>query len=297
MQTHSSTMMALRCTCYCVLHTLLQVFSTSNASVSTLPQLTTLVPEGTVNSSTTAGRPGAGTGAGANAANASRAAGSNASAAAQPTARQFEVQLNFTLLPPGSSSSNASSNATSAATSGSSQQQPGEFSTGLRILTGNNTYVDVYLSGMLGGSQSGGANAGSAAGSSAGSASIANLFVWVDRSHAGPATNTTFMEGGPVPLPVNGTLLVPQDKLGLSVWVDHSVIEVYALGGLARVTSRIYPEDDTATWGLAVWAMPPSAAGGGGATGGARGNGAGAWSVKFDGSVWEMENAWLPPSC
>eukprot|EP00775_Hariotina_reticulata_P005547 gene5547-5783_t len=81
---------------------------------------------------------------------------------------------------------------------------------------------------------------------------------------------------GKQPWTISGT------KLGLSVWVDHSVIEVHAMGGLARATSRIYPENDDSAWGLAVWAACP-----GGATTGAR----------VDAQVWEMNNMWLTPNC
>jgi hypothetical protein len=86
--------------------------------------------------------------------------------------------------------------------------------------------------------------------------------------------------------------LVPQQPLGLSVFVDHSVIEVYALGGLARVSSRIYPEGDDMAWGLAVWSNPPSLA-----VSGSGGSGEGAWDVVMNATVWEMQNAWLPPNC
>jgi hypothetical protein len=126
---------------------------------------------------------------------------------------------------------------------------------------------------------------------------------------AGNATNTTFIEGGAVPLPVDNSSAwtLPNKQLGLSIWVDHTVLEVYALGGLARVTSRVYPEGDTADYGVAVFGGGPSSgsAGSGSSSGvngalvlptGGAGGGGGA-SVGADVQVWEVENMWLPPSC
>jgi hypothetical protein len=374
----------------------MQVFNATSAPVAATPNLTLLVPEGTVKIPT--------------ASSSSNAA--NTTAAQQPTARQFEVQLNFTLQPPGSSagtspspspspgtspapvatpestvnvapavivnnssdsnaaagnaaavalnaagSNAAAGNAAAGHTAAGSAatnagintaagnaaagnaaagnaaagnaaagnaaaspagtgnaaadsaggsnlarklqqqqqkqqtpaQQPGEFTVGLRILTGNLTYTDVYLRGLL--VQPPAADAAAADGAAA---AIGNLSVWVDRTHAGNASNTTWIEGGPVPLPVNASdaWLVPQQPLGLSVFVDHSVVEVYALGGLARVSSRIYPEGDDVAWGLAVWSNPPSLA-----VNGSGGSGGGAWDVVMDATVWEMQNAWLPPNC
>lgn len=42
--------------------------------------------------------------------------------------------------------------------------------------------------------------------------------------------------------------------LHLAVWVDHSVVEVFAMGGHGRVTSRIYPLVSASSWGVSVWA-------------------------------------------
>jgi hypothetical protein len=297
----------------------LQVFNATNAPVAMLPNTTLIVAEGVVSNTTTSN-------------------GTNTTAAQQPTARQFEVQLNFTLQPPNAggaatpaAGSNAaassatsspsplvtpespgnatviSDNATNSAASGTNsnagnsglarrlqqqqeqqqqqQQQPGEFTVGLRVLTGIGTYTDVYLQGLLKEAQAG----------AGGAAVVSNLSVWVDKTHAGNSSNTTFMEGGPVPLPVNESdaWVVPQQPLGLSVFVDHSVVEVYALGGLARVSSRIYPEADDVAWGMSVWSKPPALA-----VGGDNGQGGSpAWDVLMNATLWEMQNAWLPPNC
>lgn len=285
------------------------------------PNTTLIVAEGVVSKTTTSN-------------------GTNTTAAQQPTARQFEVQLSFTLMPPnaeGAATPAAGSNAaapavsspaplitpespgnatvvtnnatnSAAAASGTNsnagnsglarrlqqrqeqqqqqqQQQPGEFTVGLRILTGNGTITDVYLQGLLKEAQAG----------AGGAAVVSNMSVWVDKTHAGNSSNTTFMEGGPVPLPVNESdaWVVPQQPLGLSVFVDHSVVEVYAFGGLARVSSRIYPEADDVAWGLSVWSKPPALA-----VGGDNGQGGSpAWDVLMNATVWEMQNAWLPPNC
>lgn len=151
------------------------------------------------------------------------------------------------------------------------------FAVGLRILTGSGTYADVILNGTV-----------TPADSNSALYNITSLSIWVDKSKVGGGTNTTYTEGGPVPLPVSNAWQVPSDKLSLSVWVDHSVIEVYAMGGLGRVTSRVYPDDDTVAWGLAAWGEPPQIGGGGGGSG---------WSVLVDGQIWKMKNAWLPPDC
>ena len=45
-----------------------------------------------------------------------------------------------------------------------------------------------------------------------------------------------------------------QNFLNLAVWVDHSVIEVFAMGGHGRVTSRIYPLTSASAWGVSAWA-------------------------------------------
>ncbi len=193
------------------------------------------------------------------------------------TARQMELQLNFTVTPGKTTPDQASSSS-----------QPQTVTLAARILTGQGTYTDIVLRAELSAqAQARNTSAGNVSqpgepGDTTGTAtlhSITSMDVWVDRSKAGAATNTSFIEGGPVPLPVTGSWAVPETALELSVWVDHSVLEVYAMGGLARVTSRIYPEDDEAAWGVAVWAE------GGGAP------------VALEGGVWEMKNMWLAPAC
>jgi hypothetical protein len=63
-----------------------------------------------------------------------------------------------------------------------------------------------------------------------------------------------------VPLPVEtaDAWLLPDQQLQLSVWVDHSVVEVFGMGGLARVASRVYPDDDEVAWGVSSWVKLPS---------------------------------------
>jgi hypothetical protein len=133
---------------------------------------------------------------------------------------------------------------------------------------------------------------------------------------AGNATNTTFIEGGPVPLPVgtNSAWSLPDQQLGLSIWVDHTVLEVYAMRGLARVTSRVYPEDNTADFGVAVFGGGASSGSGGlllptggpvggdltfegGDQGGGVNGSSGGVTVGADVQVWGVDNMWLPPSC
>jgi hypothetical protein len=58
---------------------------------------------------------------------------------------------------------------------------------------------------------------------------------------------------------------------------------------VAKGSSRIYPEGDDVAWGLAVWSNPPSLA--------VDRSGGGAWDVVMNATVWEMQNAWLPPNC
>jgi hypothetical protein len=69
------------------------------------------------------------------------------------------------------------------------------------------------------------------------SLSAFNMGVWVDRSASGGMSSTN-MQGGTVPLPPGG---VDARNLTLQVFVDRSLLEVYALGGRAVVTSRFYP--------------------------------------------------------
>jgi hypothetical protein len=131
--------------------------------------------------------------------------------------------------------------------------QPDEFAVGIRLLLSKpsdsyNRYVDIYLKGTV------------AQLPVHAAPSVSGLSLWVDRSNAGPSSNTTYKEGGPVPLPVDtaDAWLLPNQQLQLSVWVDHSVIEVFGMGGLARVTSRVYPDDDDVAWGVSSWVKLPS---------------------------------------
>lgn len=66
----------------------------------------------------------------------------------------------------------------------------------------------------------------------------------------------------------------------LLAYVDHSVLELFVLGGRGRVTSRVYALDDprTVAWGLALV----------GATGAAGG------TVEAAAEVWELSGGWLP---
>jgi len=195
------------------------------------------------------------------------------------------VQLNFTI-------SGAAAGGSGGGTGGGDRAavlrslSTNEFAVGLRVLTGGPSYTDIYLKGVVLNGRSG------SSGTPSGIAIISGLSVWVDRRSAGGGTNTTYMEGGPVPLPVVSgegskppveAWTVPGTKLGLSVWVDHSVIEVHAMGGLARVTSRIYPEKDDSACGVAVWGAGPA--------------GAAAAVAGVDAQVWEMNNMWLTPNC
>ncbi|KAF8057146.1 ISA1 [Scenedesmus sp. PABB004] len=172
------------------------------------------------------------------------------------TARQFEVQLRFSLAPRrGAAPQGAAAGARGPP---GLRLAPHEFAVGVRLLTGGTTHVDAYLRGALAARPGGGAGAAGLL--------LTALSVWVDRSAAGGGTNTTAPpEGGPVPLPGGGGgdgggggAALPARGLALSLWVDHSVLELFAEGGLARVASRVYPDDDGVAWGLAAWALPPA---------------------------------------
>ena len=63
--------------------------------------------------------------------------------------------------------------------------------------------------------------------------------MYVDKSNAGIFTNTT-LEGGSVPLPSKG---LDGADLALNILFDYSLLEIFALGGRACVTSRVYAED------------------------------------------------------
>lgn len=251
--------------------------------------------------------------------------------AATVTARQFEVQAAFTLLPPGSSStgSKVSKESGRRSTGSGIVQQPDEFALGVRVELGGGKFADAYIKGTV----------RSLAPQSPAYA-ISSLSVWFDRSQAGAGTNTTFLEGGPVPLPVGDqdkAWTAPDTPLELSVWVDHGVVEIFAMQGLARLTSRLYPEDDSVAWGVSAWAVPPEPTAGSASVDRAaaartaealkppsvltgmycwwcrlwaseckdtrcysaieRWPKTGDWGALLDGQVWEMKSAWLPPAC
>lgn len=226
------------------------------------------------------------------------------------TARQFEVQLNFTV--------NFSSDANVTQTSV-------PFLVGVRITHGDpDNYTDVFLngtmlpasptialqmlnttiSGMINSSKTGindstmpdmdtinmpGMNNSStrdalvslerASTVRTGAAVIQELYIVVDRSHTGGMTITE-PNGGPVTLPskYRVTTVTP---LTLSVFIDHSIIEAFAQGGRGRVASRVYPMDATSSWGLGLIA--------GGTPEGVT------WNVEA--KVWDISNMWLDPIC
>lgn len=73
--------------------------------------------------------------------------------------------------------------------------------------------------------------------------------MYIDRSRTGGMTKTT-VEGGEIVIP-DGFFARPLD---LIIFIDRSIVEVFAWGGRARVTSRIYP-DSTETWGLTTFGL------------------------------------------
>jgi hypothetical protein len=150
--------------------------------------------------------------------------------------RQYEVQLAF--RPPSASDVQAKFG-TVAGDTGALGTAP--YTLWLQLLTGPNSSVTVSLYGAAEYAQSDGQV----------SIKLVNMSVGVDRRLTGGHTNTTW-QSGLVPLPGGGA--VPVEGLQLSVWVDHSVLEVFALKGLARLTSRIYPEEQDVAWGLAAGA-------------------------------------------
>lgn len=98
----------------------------------------------------------------------------------------------------------------------------------------------------------------------------------MDKTRAGIYTKAA-VEGGPIILPPQG--LSPAE-LELQVLFDHSLFEVFALGGRALVASRVYPEDIAdPQWELGLF--------------GTAGRGA---SVEASAEVWEMQDCWLEGS-
>lgn len=185
--------------------------------------------------------------------------------------RQMEVSLAFNLTLAAAGSANASA--------------PGDqlpFEVGVRLLTGNNSFIRIVLNGTTVAVPAAPTNQTLGPSSLPAPSQqlvimVQSLAVWVDRTHGGGMTQPT-EQGGPVKLPNGG---VPASNLSLHIFLDRSIMEVYALGGRAVVTSRIYPipllPPDTAdvpaasiteewlgAWGLEVvadWAAGPVSVG------------------------------------
>lgn len=85
---------------------------------------------------------------------------------------------------------------------------------------------------------------------------ILSAAVYVDTRNAGGATKAG-LQGGIVPLPAKG---IAVEELQLRVFVDHSIVETYALQGRACITTRIYPLAPYASWGVSVFAADGVAA-------------------------------------
>lgn len=223
-----------------------QVHSSSKVSLPTFTNTTLLVPVATVPNWVQ----------GAN----------NKLPASQVIARQFEVQANFTLSPAGNGTA---AKTTTNATFRTAHKLEGTegFAVGVRIEFGGGRYADAMLHGTIK------------------DATIDSLSLWFDKRQAGGETNTTYIEHGPVPLPVDPDKAwkVPDTPLQLSVWVDHGVIEIFAMQGLGSLTSRVYPEDDSSAWGASAYAIPLESDDG--------------YNAQLDAKVWEMQSAWLPPNC
>ncbi|CAL8464935.1 g4470 [Coccomyxa elongata] len=129
--------------------------------------------------------------------------------------RQIEVQIAFA----------------PAANMSQGGQQP--FSVGIQISTGQGTSTLITVN-------------GTAAATTNGTLQIAQAGVYVDRSKSGAYTNAT-TQGRLVPLPASG---LPAAEVSLRVFVDRSLLEVFALDGRGRVTSRIYPMGTDNSWGV-----------------------------------------------
>jgi len=196
-------------------------------------------------------------------------------------ARQFHAQLAFAVQPPAALQRNSgASNSTF------------NFTVGVRLLTGGSSHVDITLQGSA---------AAAAAAAAAADAQqqkqevvITALRVAVDKTRTGGYTPGV-VEGGPVPLPVVARTSkqpaaaweLPEKLLTLDVFVDHSILEVYAMQGLGRVTSRIYPADELGGWGLAAFGVVTGVAAGGGSV------------LLKSADIWSLNNSWAdqPPLC
>jgi hypothetical protein len=177
-------------------------------------------------------------------------------------ARQFHARLAFTVTPPPAGTA-----------AGGGAGGPWNFTAGVRLLTGPSSYADVLLEGTAAAPAPGVGGAQQPA-----PVVLTALRVAVDKRRTGGFTPAG-VEGGPVPLPppgARGAWVLPGKELTLDLFVDHSIVEVYALGGLGRVTSRIYPSDESTAWGLAAF--------------GAASRGAGA--ALAGAQAWSLNNAW-----
>lgn len=85
---------------------------------------------------------------------------------------------------------------------------------------------------------------------------VLSAAVYVDTRNAGGATQAG-LQGGIVPLPPQGIAVA---ELQLRVFVDHSILETYALDGRACITTRMYPLTPYSSWGLSVFAADGVAA-------------------------------------
>ncbi len=113
---------------------------------------------------------------------------------------------------------------------------------------------------------------------------VTHLSVFVDKACSGGVTSKepgvrldndlppgSLLQGGDVDLPSEGLTTHAFDMSGkhwgadpwgskngyplnLAVFVDASVLEVFAMGGHGRVTSRIYPFESGTDWGLSIFA-------------------------------------------
>lgn len=114
---------------------------------------------------------------------------------------------------------------------------------------------------------------GTAADASGGGRAVTSADLWVDTRAAGGATQGALW-GGPLALPPGG---VPAAGLELRVLVDHSLLEVFALGGRQRAAVRVYPLDPSASWGASMLA----------------GDDASAAAVQAAATVWEVDGCWV----
>lgn len=81
---------------------------------------------------------------------------------------------------------------------------------------------------------------------------IMSAAVYVDTRNAGGATQAV-LQGGGVVLPPDG---IPLEDLELRVFIDHSILETYALRGRSCITTRIYPlTQANEGWGLSAFSI------------------------------------------